>query len=172
MTYHVGIQSGHELASAARQLQRHFETVVEVASFEMVRNAGDFGSRHVKNVAVSQVEMIDSSFETGRFSVVKNDDTETIPGIIDIASSANRVNDDVVVFSAAGDEHVYRRHVIGNQAQLRAMTLLHRPHGPQVVHQRRNGDSDFDANEHPSLSKDHSADALGVDDTVDTVGKV
>lgn len=105
----------------------------------------DLCSGHVVEVRVDVCELIDGGFQTGSLSIIKNNNPESIARIIQIASCADSIENDLIIFSAAGNKDINAGNLIGGQSQLRPISLLQCPHGPEIMHLRRNRDNDLHA---------------------------
>lgn len=148
------------------------QTVVEVTGLEVMRHTGDLETRNVVNVGVLVRQRLQSALETGRLAVVQDDDAESVGGIVQVGGGSHRVHDEVILLAAAGDEDVDGRAVVASQSQLRALALLHRPHGPGVVHERGDRGGHFDTNEDPSSGVDGVLSILRPDDAHDAQSEV
>lgn len=171
-TYHVGVESSHELAGTSGHGVDVVESVVEVTGLEVVRNSGVLRAGEVEDVRVGHGQGGDAGLQAGRLAVVAHDDTEPVAGVVDVAGGADSVEDQVVLLAAACHQGVDRGDLVAHEAELGAMALLHRPHGPDVVHERGDGDGDLDGDEDPGLRVDLLGDLLRGDDAVDAQSEV
>lgn len=144
------------------------QTVVEVSSLEVMRLTLDLNSGHVEGVGIGMRKGIDRGLERGRFAIVQKDHSEFVSRIVKVESSTESVHDNRIVLSTAGNENIHGGNIEPEQSQLRASSLLHRPHSPTIVHQRRHRDGNFDGCEDPSggvdgivclLSPEHTTNA-------------
>lgn len=172
MTYHISIQGSHVLTGTAGEVVGHVQSVVEVTSLEVMRDARSLGTGHVVDIVVDRIQSPDGNFESSGLGIVEDDDTEAVAGIVNVASTTDSVENHIVLFTTASNENVDSGNVIGNEAQLGAVALLHSPHGPEVVHHARKSNGEFDTNEDPGQDKGGAVGVLSRDDTVDSVGEV
>jgi hypothetical protein len=172
LTYHVCVQSGHELAGSARQGECLVQTVVEVTGLEVVRLAGDFLAGHVVQIRVGDGEVVDGILQRCGSTVIEHDHSEPVEGVVLINGTTDGIENDLILFTAAGDEDIYRRAVITGQSQLRSAALLHGHHRPAVVHERRNHDGNLNANENPRTGITDTSRILSRNDAVDSQTQV
>lgn len=172
MTYHIGIQGSHVLTGTAGEVVGHVQSVVEITSFEVMRDTRSLGTGHVVDIVVDRIQSADSNFKSSGLGIVKDNDTEAIAGVVNIASSTDSVEDNIVLFAATSNENVDSGNVIGNKTQLGAVTLLHSPHRPEIVHHARKGNGEFDTNEDPGQDIGGTVGPLSGDDTVDSVSEI
>lgn len=137
-----------------------------------MRDTRSLGTGHVVDIVVYRIQSADSNFEGSGLGIVENNDTEAIAGIVNIASSTDSVEDNIVLFAAASNENVDSGNVIGNKAQLGAVTFLHSRHRPEVVHHAGKGNGEFDTNKDPGQDEGGTVGLLSGDDTVDSVSQV
>lgn len=164
-TYHIGIQSSHELASSSRQLVNLIKTIVEVTSLEMMGLTRNLDSGHVVQVGVCHGQLVTLVFETGRLSIIQNDNSVSIAGIVQITCRTHSVHDQIIILTAAGDKGIDSGDVVSCHSQLGALPLLHRHRSPHVVHQRGNGDGNLNGDKHPRSLVRLPRCVLGPDNT-------
>lgn len=116
--------------------------------------------------------MTDGGFQALGLRIVENDHPEPVAWIVLVARSTDSVQDKVVIFTTAGDEHINSGNVLSRQPQLGPTPLLHGPHCPEIVHLGGDGHSQFDSNENPCGSEGYSLCSLGQDDACDTQTKI
>ncbi len=172
ITYHISIQGSHVLASTAGEVMGHVQSVIEVTSLEVMGHAGRLGTGHVVDIVVDRIQSLDGDFESSRLGVIKNNNAEAFAGVVNVASAADSVENNVVFFTTASHENIDSGNVVGDEAQLGAMALLHSPHGPEIVHHTRKSNGEFDTNEDPGQDKRALVGVLSRDDTVDSVAKI
>lgn len=126
------------------------QTVVQVTGLEVMRLTRDLDSGHVVEVGVREGELSTLGLEAGGFTIVENDNSEAVTGVVEVAGGTDGIHDEVVVLTTAGNEGVDGGHVVACQPQLGTLPLLHGPHGPGVVHQRGDGDGNLDGDKDPS----------------------
>lgn len=130
----------------------------------MVRNAWEFGSRLVVQVWVSVGQIASESLQTCTLSIVQDDNTEFVLGIVLGAGSSNSVQDQIIVLTAASDKDVDRGHVVTDQPQLGPGPLFQSKHGPEVLHENGDGDADLDSDEDPGERESRSPGFLSCED--------
>ena len=134
---HVGIKSGDELTSTAGKFGDKVGATNQVTSLCMVRLALDLDTSEIIGVGVLVAELFHSLFEFGVGTVVKNNDAETILGVIVVASSTGGVEDDVNVFFTASDEGVDCGSGLTFQTELRTLTTLETEKRVDLVEESR-----------------------------------
>lgn len=148
------------------------QTIVEVSGLEMMGLSRNLDTGHVVQVGIGVRENCARSFQAGRLAVVQNNDSKTINGIVLVTGAANRIHDKLVILTAAGNKAIDSGHVVSSQPHLGPVPLLQRPHGPDVVHERGNGDYKFDGNENPGCGKGGAGCLLRQDDAGNAKSKV
>lgn len=173
MPYHVGIQSSHEFTGATGHQMNLIETIVEVTGLEVMRNSGNLDTSHIVHIGIDHGEGRNGVFQTSRLAVVEHDDSESVIGIVLVAGATNSVQNEIIFFSATSDKDINGwAVVVSDESHLGSVSLLHRPHGPGVVHQRGNGDHDLDGDEDPSSRIRRAVRILSPNDGCDTKTKV
>lgn len=150
-TYHIGIKSRHVKARFAWQEVAVLQTIVQVASLEVMGNARGLGSSHVVQVGLMLSHLRNGRLERLRLAIVENNDLEPVQWVVLMTSRSNSVQNKFVVFTAASDENVNGRNIISSKSQLRPSTALGSPHCPDVVQHWRDGNGNFDGQEYPCL---------------------
>ena len=125
------------------------QTVIEIASFEMMGHTRDFRSLNVEDVRTVIPEIFNRGSETVALAIVEENDSETILRIVQITSSPDRVHDELVVFAAAGNKDIDSRAIIANKSELRPVTLLKHEQGPEGLHENGQCHDYFDGDEDP-----------------------
>lgn len=171
-TYHISVKSSHELARSTRHQTGLFETVVEITSLEVVRNARDLGSSHIVHIGVCQRQLTDRGLEAGRLGIIQHNDPELVDRVILIGRSVDSVNDDLVLLTTASNENIHSRAVVSRKSQLGALSSFQRPHSPRIVHHRRNRSSQLQRDEHPSTGVSLASGILGQNNARNTQDEV
>ena len=108
------VESRNELRSSTRHVMNHIETIIKITSFEMMGNSRIFRSAPVGQVGVCLVQKFRRDSQLGVISVVEDNDSESILGVVNIAGCLGGVNHKVDFLSAAGDEDVHGGNIITN----------------------------------------------------------
>lgn len=148
------------------------QTIVQVTSLEMVRNARNLRTGHVEQVGLVLGQLVNLGLEWLRLAIIEDNDLEPVKRIVLGTSSTNRVHDHRIILSTASDENIDSRHIITGKPQLGPTTALGRPHGPNVVQHGRDGDHDLNGKEDPCLDVNLTSSILSRDDTGDTEDQV
>lgn len=132
----------------------------------------DLDSGHVVQVGVCHGQLVTLVFETGRLSIIQNDNSVSIAGIVQITCRTYSVHDQIIILTAAGDKGINSGDIVSCHSQLGALPLLHRHHGPHVVHQRGNGDGNLNGDKHPGSLVRLPRCVLGPDNTCNSQSEV
>lgn len=80
---HISVQRCNELGFTSFQIKHEVGTTSKISSFEMMRDSLDLDTGMVVNIGVFEREIIDSLFQFGIFTIVKDDNAETVLGILE-----------------------------------------------------------------------------------------
>jgi hypothetical protein len=129
-------------------------------------------SGHVVEVLVGYSQIVDRYLEAGRATIVEQYNPESVAGIVHLAGSADRVQNDLIFLSTASDEDIDSRNLVSDEPELRSPSLLQRQHGPEVVHLRGDRHGDLDADEDPCPRKGDALHLLSQDDASNSEAEV
>lgn len=109
---HISVEGSHVETRLAGKKVTVLQTIVQVTSLEMVRNTGDLGTGHVEQVRLVLGQLVNLGLERLGLAIIENNDLEPVKRVILSTSSTNSVHDNIVVLSAASDEHIDSGHII------------------------------------------------------------
>lgn len=135
---HISIKSSNVLARATRKLGNEISTTDQVTGLGVMRLALDLDTSEVVCVGVLVAQIFHSLLQLRVGTVVKNDNAETILGVVDVASGAGGVNNNVNVFLAAGDESINSGNGLADESELGSLAALECEHGVHLVEERGN----------------------------------
>jgi len=85
---------------------------IQVASFEPMMNILSFDPRVVKDVAVRLTKYMHRRPQSLVCPIIRKYNPESAPGIVDNTCSSDRVQYEVRILSASGNDHINRRYAI------------------------------------------------------------
>lgn len=152
---HVGVKAGKEFtrATAVGSFQRLGNTVVKIAGLEVMRLTWNLGSGTVEEVSKTVLFLgsVDRSLELSIFAIVEDPNTESVNGVVEVASGNGSVHDDIDLLLAASDQDIDGRNVgaVAEQSKSRSRSLLPDEDTPEHLEEDWDGNTDFDTDECP-----------------------
>ena len=130
---HISIESSNVLARATGKLGNEISTTDQVTGLCVMGLALDLDTSEVVCVGVLVAQIFHSLLQLRVGTVVENNDAETVLGVVDVASGAGSVDDNVDVFLAAGDESINGGNGLADESELRSLATLECEHGVHLV---------------------------------------
>lgn len=150
---HVGVEGCHVFTGTSGHVVNIVQAVVQVSSFEVMWDSGEFRSAFIKDVGKGLPHIFNGVLEGVGLSIVEEKHSEPIGRIVEITRCSDGVHDDVEIFTTAGDKHVDGRDVVTEQTQLWPPSLLHDEQRPESLEEDGNGDTDLDGDKQPRDGK-------------------
>jgi hypothetical protein len=135
---HISIESSNVLARATGKLGNEISTTDQVTGFGVMRLALHLDTSEVVCVGVLVAQVFHSLLEFRVGTVVENNNAETVLGVVDVASSAGGVNNNVNVFLAASDESINSGDCLSDESELGSLAALECEHRVHLVEERGN----------------------------------
>jgi len=130
---HISIESSNVLAGTTGKLGNEISTTDQVTGLCVMGLALDLDTSEVVCVGVLVAQIFHSLLQLRVGTVVENDNAETVLRVVDVASGAGSVDDNVNVFLAASDKSINGGNGLSNESELRSLATLECEHGVHLV---------------------------------------
>jgi hypothetical protein len=138
---HISVESSNVLARATGKLGNEISTADQVTGLGVMRLALHLNTSEVVCVGVLVAQIFHGLLQLRVGTVVENNNAETVLGVVDVASSAGSINNNVDIFLAASDESINGRNCLSDESELRTLAALECEHRVHLVEEGRNWDS-------------------------------
>jgi len=130
---HISIESSNVLAGTTGKLGNEISTTDQVTGLCVMGLALDLDTSEVVCVGVLVAQIFHSLLQLRVGTVVENDNAETVLRVVDVASGAGSVDNNVNVFLAASDESVNSGNSLSDESELRSLATLECEHRVHLV---------------------------------------
>lgn len=137
-----------------------------------MRLSRNLDSCHIVQVRICHRQLGTHLLKTGRLSIIQHDNSESLTRIVQIARRTNSIHNQLIFLAAACDKRIDSGNIVSCQPQLGSLSLLHGPHSPDIMHQRRNRNRNLNSDKHPCSLVRHIRCVLRPNNTSDSQSEI